>query len=115
MFSWECCALGKAIGAILWHCLCGGACLQEDVLNTDITDELLMRFLQDAINGYAQYGKTMSEELIMMYTIELLGMVDALHTCGVIHGDIKPDNFLIRNAPKYVVGWNHANWGSSTW
>lgn len=69
-----------------------------------------MRYLQDAINGYAQYGKTMSEELIMMYTIELLRMVDALHTCGVIHGDIKPDNFLIRNASKCVVVRVCRNW-----
>ena len=38
----------------------------------------------------------------MVYTIELLRMVEALHQCGIIHGDIKPDNFLIRNAATYV-------------
>jgi checkpoint serine/threonine-protein kinase len=56
---------------------------------------------QDAVNGYAQLGKAMKEELVIMYTIELLNMVEAMHACGIIHGDIKPDNFLIRGSARY--------------
>lgn len=63
---------------------------------------LCIKCVQDAINCHAQLGKTMKEELVIMYTIELLRMAEIMHQCGIIHGDIKPDNFLIRNAPRYI-------------
>ena len=35
-------------------------------------------------------------EPVMIYmTIELLHMIENLHRCQIIHGDIKPDNFLV--------------------
>jgi checkpoint serine/threonine-protein kinase len=33
----------------------------------------------------------------MFYTIELLRAVDALHSVGILHGDLKLDNVLLRN------------------
>lgn len=31
----------------------------------------------------------------MYYTIEMLKIIDVVHSCGVLHCDVKPDNFLI--------------------
>ncbi|QHO05779.1 hypothetical protein HN51_064762 [Arachis hypogaea] len=63
-----------------------------------ICDYLAHGTLQDVINTYAVQGKPMEEVLCIYYTIEMLHMVETLHDVGLIHGDFKPDNLLIRYA-----------------
>lgn len=58
----------------------------------------LLHILQDAINSNVVIGGCMAEVLCIYYTIELLSMLEALHGSGIIHGDFKPDNLLIRYA-----------------
>lgn len=53
--------------------------------------------LQDAINAYKQKGCRMDENLVIYYAIEMFKIVHTIHQIGIIHGDIKPDNFLILN------------------
>ncbi|KAK2651157.1 hypothetical protein Ddye_018668 [Dipteronia dyeriana] len=52
----------------------------------------------DAINSYVVIGKSMEEVLCIYYTIEMLCILESLHNVGIIHGDFKPDNLLIRYA-----------------
>ncbi|PIA35206.1 hypothetical protein AQUCO_03600103v1 [Aquilegia coerulea] len=54
--------------------------------------------LQDAINSYIVVGQRMQEVLCIYYSIEMLRMLEALHSVGIIHGDFKPDNLLMRYA-----------------
>lgn len=54
--------------------------------------------LQDVINSYVVTAKSMEEELCIYYTVEMLYMLETLHGAGIIHGDFKPDNLLIRYA-----------------
>ncbi|XP_061355572.1 mitotic checkpoint serine/threonine-protein kinase BUB1 [Gastrolobium bilobum] len=63
-----------------------------------ICDYLAHGTLQDVINSYAVIGKSMEEVLCIYYTTEMLHMVETLHDVGLIHGDFKPDNLLIRYA-----------------
>ena len=35
----------------------------------------------------------------MYFTIEMLSILEKLHAAQIIHGDIKPDNFLIQKEP----------------
>jgi checkpoint serine/threonine-protein kinase len=51
--------------------------------------------LQDVINAFRVKGNKMDETLIMYYAIEMLSIAESMHNSGIIHGDIKPDNFLI--------------------
>ncbi|MED6123053.1 hypothetical protein PIB30_045677 [Stylosanthes scabra] len=63
-----------------------------------ICDYLAHGTLQDVINTYVVQRKPMEEVLCIYYTIEMLHMVETLHGVGLIHGDFKPDNLLIRYA-----------------
>ena len=40
--------------------------------------------------------KTCIEPMATYFTIEMLGMVDALHKADILHADIKADNFLLQ-------------------
>lgn len=53
--------------------------------------------LLDVINFYKKQGSTVPEFLIMFFTLEMLHIVSKLHKCRIIHGDIKPDNFLLKS------------------
>ncbi|TGO55304.1 hypothetical protein BOTNAR_0248g00010 [Botryotinia narcissicola] len=64
-------------------------------------------------------GGVMDELLVMFFTIELFRTIEALHSKGILHGDLKADNCLVRFdslsdsdiwSPKYKRdgsdGWN---------
>ncbi|OAL01261.1 hypothetical protein IQ06DRAFT_293361 [Phaeosphaeriaceae sp. SRC1lsM3a] len=52
--------------------------------------------LLELINNVRAETSAVDEQLAMFFTIELLRTVEALHSKGIIHGDLKPDNILAR-------------------
>ncbi|KAF2402304.1 hypothetical protein EJ06DRAFT_528412 [Trichodelitschia bisporula] len=65
--------------------------LIEDYRNQGTLLDLINICRADAAGGGA-----MDEQLAMFFTIELFRTMEALHAKGLIHGDIKPDNVLVR-------------------
>ncbi|KMT02407.1 hypothetical protein BVRB_9g205190 [Beta vulgaris subsp. vulgaris] len=61
-----------------------------------VCDYLSHGTLQDAINSYLVVTTFMEEVSCIYYTIEMLHILETLHSAGIIHGDFKPDNLLIR-------------------
>uniref|UniRef100_A0A8D0H5Q8 BUB1 mitotic checkpoint serine/threonine kinase n=1 Tax=Sphenodon punctatus TaxID=8508 RepID=A0A8D0H5Q8_SPHPU len=52
--------------------------------------------LLNTINIYKKLPeKVMPQALVIYFTIKILYMIEELHNCGIIHGDIKPDNFIL--------------------
>ena len=43
--------------------------------------------------------KSCIEPMATYFTIEMLGMVEALHKAEILHADIKADNFLLQDIP----------------
>jgi len=57
--------------------------------------------LLDIINITKQCNvqKSCIEPMAIYFTLEILDMIEALHGAGIIHADIKADNFLLQNIP----------------
>ncbi|NWQ72362.1 BUB1 kinase, partial [Neopipo cinnamomea] len=52
--------------------------------------------LLNAINLYKKIPeKVMPQALVIYFAVKILHMVEELHSCQIIHGDIKPDNFIL--------------------
>lgn len=46
--------------------------------------------------GISQQGACLDELLVMFFSIELLRLIEGMHSAGFIHGDLKIDNCLLR-------------------
>ncbi|CAN3504196.1 hypothetical protein DICA1_F19548 [Diutina catenulata] len=50
----------------------------------------------DLVNHYREQSQAVEEALAIHFAIELLKATSDLHEAGVIHGDLKPDNCMVR-------------------
>ncbi|GAB6021688.1 protein kinase [Chamberlinius hualienensis] len=57
--------------------------------------------LLQLVNQYKLSHKNMPEVLVIYLTIELLNIIEQIHACNIIHGDVKPDNILIMGMPTF--------------
>ncbi|XP_014647058.1 PREDICTED: mitotic checkpoint serine/threonine-protein kinase BUB1 [Ceratotherium simum simum] len=54
--------------------------------------------LLNAINLYKNTPeKVMPQALVLSFAITMLHMMEQVHGCEIVHGDIKPDNFILGN------------------
>lgn len=37
----------------------------------------------------------MPQALVLSFAISMLHMIEQVHGCDIIHGDVKPDNFIL--------------------
>ncbi|XP_046925621.1 mitotic checkpoint serine/threonine-protein kinase BUB1 [Lynx rufus] len=52
--------------------------------------------LLNAINLYKNTPeKVMPQALVLSFALRMLYMIEQVHSCEIIHGDIKPDNFIL--------------------
>ncbi|CAK9780273.1 hypothetical protein CC85DRAFT_201541 [Cutaneotrichosporon oleaginosum] len=79
--------------------------------------------LLDVVNKAAQWsigpslnGPAVPDEILaIFFTIELLRLVEGLHTAGFIHGDLKIDNCLVRLDPATNWDAQYARDGTGGW
>ena len=72
--------------------------------------------LLDLINYYKRInnGNGIDETLCMFITIELIKVITTLHSVGIIHGDLKPDNCMIRFSDSKLTSSYDSN-GANGW
>ncbi|EPS37554.1 hypothetical protein H072_8750 [Dactylellina haptotyla CBS 200.50] len=63
-------------------------------------------------NAMHTQSGTMEEIMVMFFTVELLRTVEQLHEKGILHGDLKADNCLLR---LQHVGGNASNSNDAEW
>ncbi|KAK6463094.1 Mad3/BUB1 homology region 1-domain-containing protein [Scheffersomyces coipomensis] len=62
-----------------------------------IMDYCCQGTILDVVNHFKNKHNSAVEEVICIYlTIELLKMVEVLHSIGILHGDLKADNCMLR-------------------
>jgi checkpoint serine/threonine-protein kinase len=67
--------------------------------------------LLDVVNFFrTEPSGVMDEQLAMFFTIELLRTVEALHAKGIMHGDLKADNCLLRLDSSVEPGQLASQW-----
>jgi checkpoint serine/threonine-protein kinase len=79
--------------------------------------------LLDVVNKAAQWnigpsinGPAVPDEILaIFFTIELLRLVEGLHTAGFIHGDLKIDNCLVRLDPADTWDSQYSRDGAKGW
>jgi len=70
---------------------------------------MLLNVINNAVSaGVSQQGACLDELLVMFFSIELIRLVEGIHTAGFIHGDLKIDNCLLRleDIPEGASAWN---------
>lgn len=72
------------------HTLGGGA---SGVLLTALVPGVTA---QELVNLARRQGRQLDEALALLYAADLLRAVHALHAAGILHGDLKPDNVMVR-------------------
>lgn len=82
----------------------------ESYLVLDLCPQgMLLNIINNAISaGVSQPGACLDELLVIFFSIELLRLVEAMHSAGFIHGDLKIDNCLLRleEVPGGAAGWS---------
>ena len=48
-------------------------------------------------------NKTMSKKQCILDIVKIINVLSFIHECGVLHCDIKPDNFMIKNHNIYLI------------
>lgn len=72
--------------------------------------------LLDVVNFFrAEPSGVMDEQLAMFFTVELLRTVEALHGKRLLHGDLKPDNCLLRLDTTAPLSGPYCPDGSNGW
>lgn len=67
----------------------------------------------DIVNLYKAGGRNVDEVLVVFLTIELLDVIEALHKAGIMHGDLKPDNCMLRLENSDIGPYNRR--GENNW
>ncbi|KAK6171390.1 hypothetical protein SNE40_019589 [Patella caerulea] len=79
-----------------------GSCLLQDYYSQGT--------LLNLVNAIKRNARLMPdlEPFAVYITIEMFHIIEKLHKCQIIHGDIKPDNFLVDTIPDIKVSKNKA-------
>ena len=71
---------------------------------------LILPYLHRSLFECMRSNQDLSEEWLQCIMHDVLSGLWAIHTAGVVHGDIKPDNIMISGNAAILVDYNCAEW-----
>ncbi|KAK9236742.1 Mad3/BUB1 homology region 1-domain-containing protein [Lipomyces kononenkoae] len=89
-------ALDSIIHARELHMFGDTSCLILDYNDQGTILDIVNLVKADSVTSSSAPVLGLDECLAMFFTIELLRTIEALHEAGVLHGDLKPDNCMVR-------------------
>ncbi|GCB20282.1 checkpoint serine/threonine-protein kinase BUB1 [Aspergillus awamori] len=84
------------------HVYKGESILVEDYRGQGTLLDLVNLIRNEPLSANTNAEGGIDEVLAMFFTVELFRIVESLHSCGILHGDIKADNCLVRLDDKPV-------------
>ncbi|KAK7204640.1 Mad3/BUB1 homology region 1-domain-containing protein [Myxozyma melibiosi] len=89
-------ALASMIRARELHMFADTTCLVLDYNDQGTILDLVNLVKAESIKTASGPVLGLDECLVMFFTIELFRTIEALHEVGILHGDLKPDNCMVR-------------------
>ncbi|RCK59426.1 Checkpoint serine/threonine-protein kinase BUB1 [Candida viswanathii] len=73
--------------------------------------------LLDVVNNFKNQGSLVDEVLVIFFTVELIKILESLHSINILHGDLKADNCMVRFEPIDDAAWGerYDKRGKSGW
>ncbi|KAK9447296.1 Mad3/BUB1 homology region 1-domain-containing protein [Limtongia smithiae] len=93
-------ALDSIIRAQELHTYGDASCLVMEYNDQGTILDIVNLFKADSVKTASSPVLGLDEGLAMFFTVELLRTVEALHGVGILHGDLKPDNCMVRLVTK---------------
>ncbi|KAI9835272.1 MAG: hypothetical protein M1819_002416 [Sarea resinae] len=78
----------------------------EGFLVEEYRDQGTILDLVNIAKADAPAGGVMDETVVLFFTVELFRTMEALHSKGILHGDLKADNCLVRFDPVAENAWS---------
>lgn len=69
---------------------------------------LLKKYYESDFENFLQKTEFISEHLLNRFILQISGVLESLHSNGVVHLDIKPENILIDENDFYLNDFGHA-------
>ncbi len=91
-------------------------CSIYDVIIDDTTQKyyIIEQYLQGiTLANFINYIHIINTREFILYIYQLLNAISYLHTFGIIHGDINPNNIIINNSSLYLIDYSDTNYNDN--
>jgi hypothetical protein len=63
---------------------------------------LIMPLFDISLHDYA-LNNSLSQEVILRIVLDMMNIIEDVHSCNIIHRDIKPQNFMLKGQDLYII------------
>lgn len=81
-----------------------------DVINRDDRRHLILNFIEGiTLREYVRSETRLGENIALGIILNLVKILEYVHSIGIFHRDIKPENILLSSDQVYLIDWGFAD------